>query len=328
MTARTLHQVQRTLQNWDPISDPIIMEPEAAAPNYWVGCASALAMDERILLTFRRRRPRGTAAERGWQIGIAELNLDLDPSSLQEIVTIHKDELGTSSMERSCLVPSADSGFELYISYVDPADDRWRVDVVPARELSAIDVTERREVFTAGSIGEEGVKDPRVVHTPNGEYMILSVARARVDAGVGNHAHATQDIYNTDQAISLTALARRGEDGGWKYTGAVLTPPAEGWDSNVTRVGSVLPVANGYVGFYDGESSWERNYEELAGLAFSPDLHRWERLSTEGPYRRSGGATDSIRYVDAVDINGRTHLFYELTRPDGAHDLRVHRLEE
>ncbi|MPV36694.1 glycoside hydrolase family protein [Georgenia subflava] len=322
----TLKQVQRALKRWDPRQDTVLMEPEVTAPNYWVGCASALVEDDRVLITFRRRRPRGGDAERGWQIGVAELGIDLDPASLREIVTVHKDELGTASMERACLVPAQAGGYELYFSYVDPADERWRVDVVQTDDPARLDIRDRRTVFTAASVGAEGVKDPRVVSTSSGDFMILSVARAKVSTGVSKDAHATQDIYNTDHAISLTGLAKRDESGAWQYQGTTLAPPTTGWDSNVTRIGSVLQVAEGMLGFYDGESTWEHNYEELAGLALSADLQQWERLTVDGPYQRSGGATDSLRYIDAVELDGVPHLFYEFTRTDGSHDLRVHRL--
>lgn len=322
----TLEQVRAALDAWDPAGDVVLMEPEQAEPNYWVGCASALVEEDRVLITFRRRRPRGEGAERGWQIGVAAVDHSLDPATLRELVTVHKDELGTASMERACLVHDADGGYELYLSYVDPADDRWRVDVVRATAVEDLDITTRSGVLTAADIGEEGVKDPRVVTTPEGQVMILSVAAAKADDGAAPDAHATQDIYNTDEAKSLTGLARRTADGAWEYLGTVLAPPEEGWDSNVTRIGSVLPVAEGYLAFYDGEHSWRNNYEELAGLALSPDLRSWDRVTAEGPYKRAGGRTDSIRYVDSVRIEGVTVLFYEITRPDGAHDLRAHRL--
>lgn len=322
----TLEQVRAALDAWDPATDVVLMEPERAEPNYWVGCASALVEEDRVLVTFRRRRPRGEGAERGWQIGVAAVARDLDPATLQELVTVHKDEIGTASMERACLVPGADGGYELYLSYVDPADDRWRVDVVRAATVEELDITTRTAVLTAADIDMEGVKDPRVVDTPAGQLMILSVAAAKADDGAPADAHATQDIYNTDAAKSLTGLARRAADGEWEYLGTVLAPPAAGWDSNVTRIGSVLQVAEGWLAFYDGENSWRNNYEELAGLALSPNLRTWERLTAEGPYKRAGGHTDSIRYIDAVRIGEDTVLFYEITRPDGAHDLRAHRL--
>ena len=50
---------------------------------------------------------------------------------------VHKSELATPSMERCSLIP-APGGYRLYISYVNPADKRWRIDVMEAAEAGEL----------------------------------------------------------------------------------------------------------------------------------------------------------------------------------------------
>ncbi|HIL70800.1 MAG TPA: hypothetical protein EYG38_13240 [Verrucomicrobia bacterium] len=65
------------------------------------------------------------------------------------------------------------------------------------------------------------------------------------------------------------------------------------------------------------------NYEERTGLAVSSDLRKWFRLSPEKPYLESLHQTKSLRYLDPVDLETETRFYYEYSRPDGSHELRM-----
>lgn len=317
-----LDEIRGALERWDPQQDVTLLRPEHDGSGYWIGCPEVLVEDDRVLFTARSRRPRGVEHERGWKNAIYSVSRDLEPGSVRELNRVVKDELGTSSIERTCLRHGA-TGYEWYVSSVDPADSRWRIDVVSAPTVEALSVARRTPVFTAATIDEEGVKDPRVIDTPQGEYMLVSVARAKRPGGAATASHATQDIYNTDDAKSLTGLAtRRGN--GWTYLGIVLEPSAAGWDRNAARIDTAILTDHGYLGLYDGESTFEHNYEELAGLALSDDLKSWRRLTPDGPYKRAHGQTDSLRYCDLAVIDGHLTLFYEISTPAGGHELRAH----
>ncbi len=316
--------LRSALESWDPQQDVVLLKPEQDESAYWVGCPEVLVEDERVLLTARSRRPRAVENERGWKNAIYAVGKDLSPSSVRECSRVVKRELGTSSIERTCLRHGA-AGYEWYVSYVDPADSRWRIDRVTAPTVEGLSVAEREPVFTAGAIDEEGAKDPRVIDTPRGEYMLLSVARAKRAGGAVAASHATQDIYNTADAKSLTGLAKRQGDG-WTYLGIVFAPSGDGWDRNAARISTAILTDRGYLGLYDGESTFEHNYEELAGLALSDDLKSWQRLTPDGPYKRALGKTDSLRYCDLAVIDDRLTLFYEISTPAGGHELRAHAL--
>jgi len=85
----------------------------------------------------------------------------------------------------------------------------------------------------------------------------------------------------------------------------------------------VLPLNGRYYAFYDGSAGHHENYEEKTGLAVSDDLRSWEVLSTDGPLVLSPHATGSLRYIDAQHVGDEIIFIYELTRENGAHEMRM-----
>jgi hypothetical protein len=83
-----------------------------------------------------------------------------------------------------------------------------------------------------------------------------------------------------------------------------------------------VPIGPGYLGFYDGSASAAQNFEERCGVAVSADLWRWQRITAKQPWVLSPGGTGSVRYLDTMTVDGQWWLYYEMARPDGAHDLR------
>jgi len=75
--------------------------------------------------------------------------------------------------------------------------------------------------------------------------------------------------------------------------------------------------------FYDGSAGHHENYEEKTGLAVSDDLKNWEVLSTDEPVVLSPHATGSLRYIDAQHVGDEIIFIYELTRENGAHEMRM-----
>jgi len=78
-----------------------------------------------------------------------------------------------------------------------------------------------------------------------------------------------------------------------------------------------------WVGFYDGSASVEGNYEEQAGLAVSLDLRSFRSVTPDGPWATSGAGSGSVRYIDVLQDGPRLLYYYECSRDDGSHDLRV-----
>jgi hypothetical protein len=75
--------------------------------------------------------------------------------------------------------------------------------------------------------------------------------------------------------------------------------------------------------FYDGRASAAENFEERTGIAAGTEPAALTAVGTtaaaESPYAGRG-----LRYLDVLPLSGGRHrLYYEMTRPDGAHELRT-----
>jgi hypothetical protein len=109
----------------------------------------------------------------------------------------------------------------------------------------------------------------------------------------------------------VTRLATSDDGVEWAWQGDVLTGRPGAWDARGARVTAVLddpPVA-----YYDGRATKEENFHERTGLAVR-DGDGWTR--DDAPIA-------AVRYLDVLELpGGGRRLFYEIARPDEAHELR------
>jgi hypothetical protein len=227
-------------------------------------------------------------------------------------------------MERACLV-AVDGGVRLYVSFVDPADGRWRIDVLEAQRPERFDVRARRTALTAALAGVESVKDPVVLRDAGRWLMFASFGSRALRAAPGpdDALTASGDALSTGQLLSCTGLATSDDGLAWSWAGPVLVPPRAGWDGFETRISSVLQQGAGWLGLYDGIPTLAENYEEQTGIATSSDLRTWTRVTTDGPALRSPHASGSLRYACIARFGHETVAYFEAARADGAHDLLV-----
>jgi hypothetical protein len=76
-------------------------------------------------LSYRLRRPRELG--RGYESRIATSR---DGAMFQDVWRMTSRDLTSPSIERCALLPESDGVARLYVSYVDGADGRWRIDVL------------------------------------------------------------------------------------------------------------------------------------------------------------------------------------------------------
>jgi predicted GH43/DUF377 family glycosyl hydrolase len=307
---------------FDPSEGETIVLPAAEGDGHWAGAPSVVydALASQFYLYYRVRQPRPV---RGGHCYIAA---STDGRHFENIWSATKEQFDSASVERFALTKGLDGRWLLYPSYVDPADGRWRIDVIEAHAPDAFDVSQRHKVFSAGDVGVEGVKDPWVM-TVNGLYvMLISYAVALpLDPAQQSRAHASADIYNTGLTLSSSALAISGDGRAWEWLGDVLAPRRGQWDAYAARLGCLVPTAHGWFGFYDGGASVNENYEERTGLVQSWDLRHFHRLSQSGPALVSPEGSGSLRYIDAVVMGDEVWCYYEYARADGSHELRMNR---
>lgn len=322
----TTARVQLPLHQLDPLDSEVVLTPEATEPGYWVGCAGVLhePARDRFVMTYRHRRPRQHPdGDRGHRCAVAVSD---DGLHFRDVWSVDKRQLASPSMERFSITP-VDSGYRLFLSYVDPADNRWRIDAVEAPEVDQFDVNDRTPVLTAASTGTEGVKDPYLLQRGPVTYLFASFAERLQDGADAGAAHASADIYNVGATTHPTGLATSVGGQPFVWHGRVLGV-GSGWDRYQARLNSVVPMqaGGGFVGFYDGSASHEENYEERAGLAVSADLFTWHRLTPEGPWATGPHGSGSVRYVDAQLVDDEWWIYFETTRADGSHELRLARM--
>ncbi|KAF0170832.1 MAG: Uncharacterized protein FD161_4486 [Limisphaerales bacterium] len=298
----------------------IIREPVGNDKGYWVGCPGAFydETERAWYLTYRIRRPRGVAPDRGGEVRIAR---SADLKQWDDVLRITKDQYNSASIERSALHRGRDGVWRYFTSYVDPADGRWCTALMKAAKVEQLDPSQRQVIFTAAPLGLEGVKDPWLLEVDGVYHLFLSIALPTVRTSAASHG--TLDIFNTGECVSATGLATSRDLDNWEWQGVVLKPEATGWDKYCRRINSVARVGDRWLAFYDGSASEAENYEERCALAVSTNLRDWRSVSPNGPFVTSPFASGSARYFDAKFANGQWHLFYEFARKDGAHDMRV-----
>ncbi len=309
-----------SFEPFDATRGDVIRDPLSNEDGYWVGAPGATFEPETedFYLTYRIRRPRGVVPDRGAEIRIAKSK---DGIHFDDIWSGTKDQLSTTSIER-CALLKHDSKWILYISYVDPVDQRWRTDLVRADSPEKFKLADVEPVLTAGDIDAEGVKDPFILQVDGVYHMYLSYA-IRVGDASASEMHSTSDAYNTGRILSATGLATSDNALSWSWQGGVFMPSESGWDCYAARIGTVWKEGDQWLALYDGSADVSENYEERCGLATSDDLRTWHRVTVDGPLMQPPHGKAALRYFDVLKVEDQQFIYYELALPDGSHDLRV-----
>jgi hypothetical protein len=284
-----------------PERSVVAIEPPGSELGTWAGAPSAVRDGDQIALAYRLRRPIGRG--RGYAVVIAR---SADGVEFETIQVITKDEMGTESLERPTLVRTAAGDWRLYMSCATWGTKHWRVEMLEASASDAFDARQSTVVLPGDAV--TAVKDPVIVRRSGVWHLWASV-------------HPLADDANTDRMATDYATSADGVD--WTWHGHALTPRPGEWDSRGVRVSAVRFTPAGIVAYYDGRASAAENYEERTGVAVgdSPDA-----LTAIGsvPFGAPPDGRGGLRYVSIVDLgNGRERWYYEVTRPDGRHELRT-----
>lgn len=345
---------------FEPSKGRVVVEPDGEGSGYWVGACSAVfdPVERAFYLYYRRRGPRPERGNRCFiikgtqkQPNSDDLEGLLNSWSWIPVWQASKEDIEPEcpSMEKAALVRLNKGSWRLYLSYVDPSDQRWRIDGIEAEHPSKFSVSKssRFELFTAASTSTEGVKDPEVVGLPDGRLrMYITYVPIPPNAEQQRQEmHGTGDVLNTGLSKALTSFAESKDSSGksfvWNSTS--LEPQqgnTEAWDAYCTRITTVWnttwKTTDGkeeqvVAALYDGVRTVEGNYEEKSALALSHDGGKtFERLSTLGPLLVSSEQPNgSLRYVSNVLVDDRyRYWFYEAANSTGAHEIRLAIVDE
>lgn len=309
---------------FDPRRGVTVLEPPGSGSGYWVGAPSIL-YDAReaggtFYLYYRLRKPRGEG--RGYMCRVAR---SADGVEFETVWEATREQFDSPSVERAALLRTPQGRIRLYLSLVDGADGKWKVEVMEADQPGDLRPGDRRRVLDPDVVGVAGVKDPYIVLVGGLYWALLSYAPLP-GGGEEPALHATGDAYATGKTTSHTGLATSGDGLTFDWLGDVFSPVPGRWDAYAARIGTVVPAGVGFLAFYDGGASVEENYEEKCGLAVTFDLRNFYRISVAAPFLTSPHGSGSLRYLDAVVVGEEVRCYYEYARADGSHELRMSRL--
>lgn len=296
----------------DGVSGTVVVAPPDGRPGTWAGAPSAVFRDGVHHLAYRLRRPEGEG--RGYANVVARSD---DGVHFAPIAEVGKDRFGAESLERPALVVTPAGRWRLYVSCATPGTKHWWVELLEADTPEELATAPSRTVLPgdAGLTGHQGyaVKDP-VVQSHGGIWHVWASVHPLDDPDA-------TDRMTTEYATSPDGVA-------WTWQGTALAPRPGHWDARGVRISSVIDLGDRLVATYDGRASAGENWEERTGLAVA--------TGEFGRFRSVGDAPAAIapqvgvpgghglRYLDVLALPGGDYrLYYEVTRADGAHELRT-----
>ena len=297
ISEETVAQVATLLPQ--PDRSVVAVGPPGPGEGTWAGAPSAAYCDGDIYLAYRLRRPEGQG--RGYAVAVAR---SADGVHFETLLTLPRERFGAESLERPAIARTPDGIWRLYLSCATPGTKHWRVEVLEAAHPGAFDASRSRVVLPGDA--RHAVKDPVLVHDGRIWHLWASV-------------HPLADPDEADQMVTDYAVSRDGLSWAWQGT-ALGTRPGE-WDSRGARVSAVRLEPGRVVAYYDGRASAAENYEERTGLASGTEPGA---LTAHGPIAQSPYGDGGLRYLCILDVGGsRERYYYEMTRADGAHELRT-----
>ena len=296
---------------FNPEQGQIIRHPTGTGYGYWVG-GHKVSFDEQtkqFVLFYRERSPLEKA--RGGNCAIATSS---DGIEFTDVWKATKSDFNAASIEVAHCLRGLDDLWKLYISYEVAGAGYWRIDLLEAERLEDLAAQSRRTVFQPTGFGLRSLKDP-TVYIQNNQYHAYVIG--------GSRTAPTRDGDTITTGGGDATLLGISSDGRY-FTSLqyVFEPPnSDTWHGRRARINSIIPYRNGWLALYDGGRNFYDTYEERCGLAWSSDGLKFERLDQPQPWVQSKHGC--VRYVYAMIHGSYIHYYYEYTREDGAHDLRV-----
>ncbi len=296
---------------FDPTAATVIREPLGTGYGYWAG-GHKVSYDPDgglFALFYRQRAP----LERG-RGGLCAVATSTDGTDFTDVWSADKSALAATSIEVGHCVRHDPDEWRLYVSYEFAPTGEWRIDVIRGPEPGALDTQGRRTVLAPGDYRLPWIKDPWVARSGE-EYHLYAAAPPRQTA----LSHGTRIEAGPLDATVLAVSA----DGLYFPTLKYVFEAAgdDSWHGRRARLNSMIPWQGGWLATWDGGRTFYDNYEEWCGLATSPDGRHFARIDTGGPWVRSPHGC--VRYVYGLRVDDTVYWYFEYTRKDGSHDLRV-----
>lgn len=299
----------RAFDQWE-----VAAEPDRDAPEWWAGAPSVVRdQDGAFWMAARMRTAEAPLGLRGYEIRIYRSD---DGVRFQPVHSIRREDVPIAGFERPALVCVPTSGtFRLYCC--GPIDGRWCIVRFDDAHLpDRFKPSSARPVITpvapspAGPSLPTGYKDP-VVFWAEGRWHCFVIG-----------------ILGLEQTFHF--VSENGEQ--WQPYGhpARTVLPLAGWHDYAVRPASVLPTGAGWLFIYEGSSTaWDDPaYNIATGLAYTLDLANVTDLTPSKPLLVSPtpGRLHVWRYSQWLRVGDRIHVYAEVEKHNGAHEIRVFRL--
>ncbi len=295
---------------FDPESATVIRTPPGTGYGNWVGGHKVWhdPTDGTFALFYRERTP--LEAGRGGRCAVA---LSDDGIEFTDVWSATKEDFAANSIEVGHCVRHDAGEWRLYVSYEYAADRTWCVDVIRAARPAEFDAQGRRTVLHPTDYGFDFLKDPIVTRRGDDYYVYMS-GPAR-PAAPGTDAVAAMPRDATLLGVSPDGLYFP------ELRYVFEAPGGDSWHGNRARINSLVPWEGGWVATFDGGRTSYDNYEEWTGLATTSTGTSFERIDDGGPWVVSPHGC--VRYLYGERVDDRIYFYFEYTREDRSHDLRV-----
>jgi hypothetical protein len=280
----------------------VAVQSPGVGEGYWVGASSAIEVDSRIYIAYRRRSP--VSLGRGGSVVIAS---SVDGENFNEVLcTIEKDKMDAESLERPTLILTDEGKWRLYLSCATWNSKHWGVKMLEADSPEGFGDSQSRLILPGDS--HWGVKDTVIQHHENDYHLWATY-------------HPLDDPGQEDRMYTKYAKSHDGIKWDWQ-DGFALEGRKGKWDERGARVTAVRFVGDMVIALYDGRATAEQNFDELTGVAVGSSPDRMEALDV-GPLRSPFGK-GALRYADIVSLsNGDKRIYWEMAKDDGSHEIRT-----
>ena len=287
-------------------SDLVVAPPEGGA-GAWAGAPSALLAGDTFYLAYRLRLPIGEGG-RGFRNVVAR---SADGVRFEEIAWLDRERFGAESLERPALVLTPDGPLAGVRQLRHAGDQALAGRPGRGGDAGGARPPPRRRPCCPAAT-PSGVKDPVLLHDGERWHLWASahplerLGRRRPDDHRVRHQPGRRELD----------LARHRAGRPARRVGRPRRAGQRG--AHGRRHGR---------GSYDGRATAEQNWEELTGLAtgtVGADGLVGRLTATAGEPVRSPYGGGGLRYLSVVPLpDGSSRVYYELTRADGAHELRT-----